>query len=346
MPSPTPLLVLSLAAALVCGADFTPPAEAGKAFSAQAKGATAPDRPAVVGSWVWSGRADAQYRPFFEWDLRLAAGPAALAGLKARVTTLGPKQETLRAGDWVDLGAIAAKAARDVALRLNCPTFVAWKLELTWQGGAGTWIGPDRNNLPISMEGTADQAVVIAVGGDAEPVKGGKGVLATWNLWNLGGKPATGVTQIVRLRSDTGKVVATGESTLGKDEAVPPRSSKPCKLALPPTPTWASVSVETRMPDAPAGPTVLIPPKSEGADLAVLKLTLDGEKLVAEIANHLGRPLSGATVTIAFLNGGKPAKDVAVPVGELADKASTTATIAVGRLPAWDEYTVSWKPAQ
>ena len=212
------------------------PAEATNAFAAQGENATVPTVPSVVGLWIWSGRADAQYRPFFEWDLRLAAGMSALDGIKARLTTLGPDQEVLRQGGWISLDAIGAGSSRDVALRLNCPVFPAWKLELTWNGGHASWIGFDLASLPIPHSGSEDGSIVVAVGADADPIKGKKGAIATWYLWNLGNKPATQVTQIVRLRNQAGAVVATGELVMAKDEVLAAHASKPCRLVLPNAP--------------------------------------------------------------------------------------------------------------
>jgi len=321
------------------------PAEATNAFAAQGENATVPTVPSVVGLWIWSGRADAQYRPFFEWDLRLAAGMSALDGIKARLTTLGPDQEVLRQGGWISLDAIGAGSSRDVALRLNCPVFPAWKLELTWNGGHASWIGFDLASLPIPHSGSEDGSIVVAVGADADPIKGKKGAIATWYLWNLGNKPATQVTQIVRLRNQAGAVVATGELVMAKDEVLAAHASKPCRLVLPNAPAWQTVAVETKQPKDAGSNNLLIPPASTGPDLVVERITIDRGTLTAEVVNRLGRHLDGAVITLSFTNAGKETKDVAFTVGALADSAMASVQATAGAIPAWDAYSVGWAPA-
>jgi hypothetical protein len=76
----------------------------------------------------------------------------------------------------------------------------------------------------------------------------------------------------------------------------------------------------------------------------VERIVVEGEELVATVANRLGRPLAGATITISFSNGGKAGKDVKFSVDPLADGAVATSRAHIGKLPAWDEYSLSWAP--
>ena len=91
--------------------------EAGKAdaratFKRQDANAVRPTgaEPAFIGAYVWGGRADQNYRPFFQWELRLAGGSAKAEDVRARIATLGPSRQVLNQGDWKEWGAVEAGA--------------------------------------------------------------------------------------------------------------------------------------------------------------------------------------------------------------------------------------------
>lgn len=335
-------ILLSLCCAWLGAGEPTLPEEARASLAAQAAKAPAVgEGPAVVGTWIWGGRADIQYKPFFEWDLRLAAGNAPRPALRARITTLGPQQEVLRQGAWVELEALAAGEQRDVAVRLNCPTFPAWRLDLAWTGGSAAFVGTDKVGIPVPLAGAETQPVLLAIGANAEPDRR-KGLLATWTLWNLGGLAAEKVVQQVRLYDAGGKVVATGELRL--DKPVPPRSTLAQRLTLPKAPAdYAGISVTAAHTQAD-GPVVLEPPRSAGPDLQVERITLTGRTATAEITNRTGQPVAAARVTLRFLQGGKPVASIIFTVPPMADAASgRVVATADADLPPWDEFSVGWQ---
>ena len=120
-------------------------AESGKGdaagiFAKQSSLTTAPAgiKPAFRGAYIWGGRADENYKPFFQWELRIQAGSAALSGVKMRIATLGAMKEVQSQGAWKDYGALAAGASKDIDYRMNCPNFTAYQIEVAWSGGSET----------------------------------------------------------------------------------------------------------------------------------------------------------------------------------------------------------------
>lgn len=336
-----PLFLLGLLALAAAGEPVLPD-EARAALVAQAKKAGNPGAGmSVVGTWIWGGRADLKYKPFFEWDLRLSAGAEARRGLRLRVATLGPAQEVLRQGEWTPQEPLAAGEQRDLALRLNCPTFAAWRLEAEWEGGREVFVGPDKQAVPLAC-GNLAEPLLLAVGANADPEKGRPSSLAiTWNLWNLGPVEApAGAVQTVRLLGRDGKTVATAE--LASAKPVPPRGSVVQRLVMAKAPDYAGIAVLATLTAGEGGRLVLEQPPSTGADLVIRRLVIEQGRLRAELRNRLGRPVEKAVIDIEFTAKGKPVRTLRIPVPTLADGAEAGPEVEVGKLPAWDAYSVGW----
>ncbi|HAT12037.1 MAG TPA: hypothetical protein DCS97_15975 [Planctomycetes bacterium] len=321
------------------------PDEAKTALLAQAKTyGPLPSGPAVIAAWIWGGRADINYKSFFEWDVRLAAGAEARRALKARITTLGPSQEVLRQGTWEELGDLPAHEQQSYGLRLNCPTFGAWRLDLAWEGGSAAFVAGDKQSLPLALAGSAATPLLLAVNAQAEEDKKKKVLVVTWNLWNLGGAPAAGVVQTVKLKDESGKVVATSEVRL-KGAMAPGSTVQRAQFSKPPT--YTAIAVDVRHDDAGGGKKlVLEPPASGGPDLVISSLTVEGSTLTARVVNRLGKDLPPTVIDLVFTTGGKPTLNLAIPVAALANGGEAAPSIAIKPLPAWDEYSVGWSVAK
>jgi len=332
------LPLLCLISLAVAGEPLLPD-EARTALAAQAKKVANPGPGlAVVGTWIWGGRADIKYKPFFEWDLRLAAGAEARRSLRLRVATLGPSQEVLRQCEWTPQEPLKPGEQRDLALRMNCPTFAAWRLEAEWDGGKEAFVGPDKQALPLAV-GNLTDALLLAVNANGEPEKGRpSSLVVTWNLWNLGPVEAVGVVQTVRLLKD-GKAVATAD--LKVDKPVPPRSGMVQKLVIAKAPAYAGIAVQVISAVA-EGRIVLDQPATSGADLVIRRLVIEKGRLRAEVLNRLGRAAAKAVVEVQFTAKGKVVRTIAVPVPDLANGAEAAPEVEVGALPVWDGYTVGW----
>jgi hypothetical protein len=321
------------------------PDEAKIALVAQAKNyGPLPGTPAVVGAWIWGGRADINYKSFFEWDVRIAAGSETRRALKARITTLGPSQEVLRQGAWEELGELPANSQQSYGLRLNCPTFGAWRIDLQWEGGSDAFVAGDKQSLPLSLAGSRTTPVLLAVNAQAEEDKKKKALVVTWNLWNLGGVPANGVVQTVKLKDASGKVVASGEVRV-KDAVVPGSSAQRTQFSKPPA--YVSIAVDVRHEDTSSGrKLVLEPPATGGPDLVISRLSVDGTTLTAMVVNRLGKDLPATVIDLVFTKSGKPVCTLAIPVAALANGAEASPRLEIKPLPAWDEYTVGWSVAK
>ena len=101
------------------------------------------EHPEFSGMMVWSGRADREYKPFFQWELRLQAGVEPLRGLRLRIQPLAPDLSPLqkgRIGHWQTLGNVDAGDEVDASYKFNTPIFSAYRVEVTWKGGKPpTW---------------------------------------------------------------------------------------------------------------------------------------------------------------------------------------------------------------
>ncbi|TVR41196.1 MAG: hypothetical protein EA402_13090 [Planctomycetota bacterium] len=165
--------------------------------------------PVFSGMFVWSGRADRNYQPFFQWELRVRAGTQDLRDLRVRILPLGPDLAPLQAartGHWQRLGSVATGAEVDASYMINTPIFPAYRVELEWSGGAASYLATDRQMLP-RREGAASsvpELVVLDTMWDRNARS--QAVVLFW-LRNQGGVEAQGVKLTLRLRDGQGKVL-------------------------------------------------------------------------------------------------------------------------------------------
>ncbi len=357
------LLLLVLAVPLcVSAAEGKPPrtASAGKADAEAAFArqlATAPSasgaEPAVRGAYVWGGRADEQYKPFFQWELRVLAGNQALEQLRGRTITLLPDGGDAKVGEWVDLGHFDAGESRDVALRQNCPAFASYRLELTWKSGKATYVAADRTAVPVAASTFADMAYLVTTGyqhaaeeNKAEQQKrGGKGFPVSWWLWNIGGAPATDVVQTVRFLDGSGKEVQ--RETLTLSEAVPAGARLEQVLTLKTKPKdyqVISVSAMCAIPvTASGGGTGGF---TSAKEVEIADLLVKAGELSVRVRNGLARDLSGLVVTVTLLDAaGKAVEAVPLSVGDLASGGETAAKAAV-QATAFAGYELGWESSK
>lgn len=362
------LLALATAATLLGAADAKPgkakegprTGEAGKA-DAEAAFARQKDKapaavggsPVVIGSYVWGGRADEQYKPFFQWEFRLKAGDADLAGLRGRTITLNPDGTDAATGAWKDLGRLAAKQTLDVSIRQNCPAFQSYRLELAWDGGGtATFACADKTTLPMSSASFAEMAYLVTTGylHDAEENKAtqqkrkrsNKGFEVSWWLWNLGGAPATEVVQTVRFLDLNGKEVHRETVKLKDPVAAGARLEQTLTLKEPPKGyQLLSVTADCAVPVvaiAADGGTF-----TGATEIEVVGISVADGKLSAKVRNGLKKDLAGLVVNVTLLDAdAKPITMVKLPCGDLASgaktevSAPTTATSFLGYEIGWD----------
>ena len=309
--------------------------------------------PVVGGAYVWGGRADEQYKPFFQWELRLLAGNQALEQVRVRTITLLPDGGDAKVGDWVDMGRFDVGESRDVSLRQNCPAFSSYRLELTWKGGTATYVAADRTAVPVAASTFADMAYLVTTGyqhaaeeNKAEQKKrSGKGFPVVWWLWNIGGAPATEVVQTVRFLDGNGKEVQ--RETVALSEAVPAGARLEQVLTLKTKPKdyqLISVTATSAVPVIASGAGTGGFTGAKEVEIADLRM-ISGQ-LNARVRNGLTRDLSGLVVTVTLLDAaGKAVEVVPLNVGDLASGGETAAKAAI-KATAFVGYELGWESSK
>ena len=289
------------------------------AKQAAAAGNLAPGpMPRIAGSYIWSGRADENYKPFFQWELRLAGGTTAVAGLSVRLTTLGPDRKPLVAGGWKPLGSLAAGMSRDIDYKLNCPNFPAYQVELNWQGGKESFIGWDKFAVPAGLGDLATTSFVVTLNQNAEYADAARTATVTWMLWNLGAQPAHDVVQTVRFLDDKGREVAKADYKPENGE-VAAGLIKEQRLVAKKIPPYATIMVVTKLSDAASLSTLDGGSFTGAKDVEVAKIHVEGKQLKARVRNGTGIALNGVVVSITLQNkDGRAVKQLELPVGKLA----------------------------
>ncbi|MBA2479560.1 MAG: hypothetical protein H0V44_02775 [Planctomycetes bacterium] len=330
-------------APVAAGTDAAGKADAKLVFAQQAKTATPPagDRPGFLGAYVWGSRADISYRPFFQWEFRIQAGNDPIKAGKVRLTTLGPDKKPVVQGEWKTLFNVVSGGTNEFSYRLNCTNPMAYQVEITTEDGSETYLACDKGAVPVPLTELADQGYVVAVNSNFESDEKTKQTVVTYTAWNVGGKPAKGVVQILRLRDEAGKEVATYKNRPEKGADLPPGYVKDIKVALAKVPKFATLSISTEQADTQA----LAEQGFTGAkDVEVAKVRAEGKELKARVRNGTGQDQEGVIVQIAVQDkSGKTLKTFDIPIGRLGIGEERDIAAELGGASAWAGYETSWK---
>jgi hypothetical protein len=355
------LLLLVVAAVLVLPARALHAADAGGAgkaapnqpakadaqgvFAKQAAAAgnlPAGPSPRIAGLYIWSGRADENYKPFFQWELRLAGATTAVSGLSVRITTLGPDKKPLASGAWKPLGSLGAGQSRDIDYKLNCPNFPAYQVELSWQGGKESFIGWDKYAVPAGLGDLATASFVVTLNQNAEYAEASHSAVVTWMLWNLGAQPAHEVVQTVRFLDDKGREVAKADYKPENGE-VAAGLIKEQHFTAKKIPPFSSIAVVTKLSDAASLSTLDGGAFTGAKDVEVAKIHLEGKQLKARVRNGTGAALSAVVVSITLQNKeGKAVKQLELAVGKLAADEEREISADLSGVGSWVGYEVGW----
>jgi len=357
------LVLVTVVLAALPGADGAPPAMrtagAGKAdaeavFLRQDGKAGRPTGPGpgIVGSYLWGGRADEQYRPFFQWDLRLRGGSATASDLRLRIATLGPERQILHQGDWKALSPIGPGAISDLDYRLNCPTFAAWQAELSWSDGTASFLAPDKMNLPMATAALADGPYLMAVEARSEAKDRGANHKIDWWIWNVGGQPAIGATQVLHFLDEDGADVKT--VPIKEPVDIPANAVVAQTRTLKGLPKHVAIGVSVKVLASATGSAVTVAAGSDGftgvADLEVGFLRLAKGTLVGRVRNGTGKDLSGVAMTLTLSDrAGKALTTLEIPAGDLAAGADRAFSAPAPGVTTWAGLELGWTsgaPAQ
>lgn len=299
---------------------------------------TGPD-PAVIGAYLWGGRADIDYRPFFQWELRLMGGSAPAEQVRARISTLSPTRTILVSGDWLPWPSIPAGAVVDCRYRTHCPTFSAYQLELTWSGGGETYVACDKGAIPVPLGAVKGQGFAVAVNLNHEPAAGG--MEFTWSDWNLGGRPAKQVVHTLHLfdlASHELKHIA-----LPAVAEIPPGSVVPGHALLAHLPAFATAGITV---EESSDSSREMPGFTNVADLEVAELHQVGDHLEGRVRNGLTRPVQEAVVTLTLTDAaGAHLGSTDIAVGTLAPGQIRPLRATITGASGWVGYETAWREA-
>jgi hypothetical protein len=317
-------------------------ADAKAAFAKQL--ATAPKvaaYPHIIGEYLWSGRADDQYKPFFMFEFRLRGATRVLNSAKYRVMTLDPTRKPQTTGPWVELGQIASGATRDLSYKLNCPIFQAFQIDIAWKDGQESYVVWDKvAMLPMALSDIASMSFLINLNQNFEYDGGKKIAAVSYHVWNIGGKPAKDVVQILQFKDGKGKIVHRHEFIPLKGDMAAGYVGE-VKLNVPQVPSFIDMSIVTKMSEV----STLDPGSFTGVeDVEVAQVRAEGKSLKAKVRNGFKTPLMGVVVSITLTDAeGKALKNVDLNVGELKAGEERELTADISTAPSWSGYEVGWK---
>lgn len=223
------------------------------------------ERPGLSYVALGGGRADIALKPFHQFDCVLHAGSAALKNVRWRVATLAKPDVTAAEGEWKGIDDLAAGEKRELTQRQNWPNFTGWRIDVEWKGGAERFVAASKAMLPIPESALADAPFVVVAAQDWDP--SGKRLSLSWTLWNIGGRPATGLVQTIRLLDDRCRQLQEHEHKVVA--AVPPRGTLDQKHDLDQVPVFGIGVITAVLPitDAPlagaAGYGVAVPDRAK-----------------------------------------------------------------------------------
>lgn len=323
-------------------------ADAKAAFAKQAGSAPKPAAwPTIVGEYLWSGRADDQYKPFFMFELRLRGPVKAVDGAKYRVVTLDPLRKPQTSGPWITLGKLAPNDTRDLSYKLNAPTFQAFQVEITWKDAGKdaqeTYLVWDKvAMLPVALSEVASVPFLIALNQNFEHDSAKKTAQVSFVQWNIGGKAAKDVAQTVHFKDGAGKTVASHELKVVKELAG--GFVGEVKFTATKIPPFANIAIATKMTDI----TTLDPGSFTGAeDVEIAQVRAEGKNLKAKVRNGFKASLNGVTVMINLIDGGnKTIKSLSLPVGDLKAGEERELSADISNVGSWSGYEVGWKSTE
>lgn len=327
--------------------------EAGKAdakasFAKQAATAPKPAAwPTIVGEYLWSGRADDQYKPFFMFELRVRGPVKAVDAAKYRVVTLDPARKAQTSGPWITLGRFSPGETRDLSYKLNCPTFQAFQVEIAWKDSGKdaqeTYLAWDKvAMLPVALSEVANVPFLISLNQNFEHDEAKRIAAVSYTQWNIGGKPAKDVAQTVHFKDSAGKTVHSHELKVVKEMAGGYVGE--VKFSATKVPSFANLSIATKMTDI----TSLDPGSFTGAeDVEIAQVRADGKLLKAKVRNGFKAPLTSVVVNVTLIDGnGKAVKSLTLPVGDMKAGEERELSTDISTVGSWSGYEVGWKSTE
>jgi hypothetical protein len=318
--------------------------DAAAAFARQAGSVeTTNGTPAIIGAYIWSGRADENYRPFFQWELRIKTADQAVSNLRARIITLGTLRNACERGEWVDLGSLSAAGKRDFSSRLNCAAFPAYEVEVSWSGGSDRFVALDKLSVPVSLSSLSGSSYLSTLNQSFEYAAATRTATVSWALWNLGGVAAKDVVQTISFVDDKGKTVSTHAYSPEKSE-VASGYAKEHKVVVPKVPKFATITIATKQADVES-----ITPNSgkftAANDVEIADIKTDKKTLSARVRNGTERAIAGLTVHLTLVGkNGAAVAEVPITIDHIASGSEQAVSVPYAGHP-WISFEMGWTSA-
>jgi hypothetical protein len=321
-------------------------AEAKATFARQAAAAPKPGAlPLFIGEYLWSGRADDKYRPFFMWELRLQGATQDLSDAQYRIVTLTPERKPMTTGEWVKLGTLSAGKNRDLSYKLNCSTFQAFHIELNWKGGAETFVVWDKVAMvPVAVSTLKDQSFLVNINHLFDYDKPKKTAQVSYMLWNIGGAPAKDAVQTLTFKNAAEKTVGTYEHRPNKGD-VPAYYIGEQKISVSKIPLFENFSISTKTTDL----NTLDPGRFTSAkDIEIAEVSSEenkqGKFLKGKVRNGLEQEATDLLLTLTLIDrNGKAVKRLDIPLGTLTSQQIAPFSTNISDVKSWAGYEVSWR---
>ncbi len=307
------------------------------AWADQAKDAVAAeDRPWISGSMTWRGRADRNYKPFQQWELRLSS-PVSVAGLELRIRALNDRLVLMPNGDsqWRQVGDLTAGAQREVAVKLNVSNPALYEIDLRWRGSQGITYQGFGELLP-TLKGSVSGPRLFATYSniDHSPRTGVASI--EFMLRNLGSASASGITVRTIFLNDKGKEVASATHSLRAIKSLAPGDARELKVRVDRVPSYHTLRMIARCEQDDQLATGVI---SEASEIQVGRLALSGTRLTGAVRNGLTSAVKDLVVTLTlFDQRGAVQRTIKLPAMALASRQVQDFSIDVGKLGAWATF--------
>ncbi|TVR12166.1 MAG: hypothetical protein EA401_09765 [Planctomycetota bacterium] len=282
--------------------------------------------PVFSGMLVWSGRADRNYQPFFQWEIRLRGGTEDIRDGRLRITPLGPDLAPLyqRSSHWHRFGNLAAGGSVDFSYFLNTSIFPAYRVEITWRDGEASYLATDRLQLP-QREGEAEAIPQLLILNPMWETNNRRQTMVGFWLRNQGGADATGVTLNLRLRDGSGNTLME-HPYVPEDGTIPAGYAQEQRVLIENTPSAfhniqigiSSDEVQNYQIDGGGF--------GDGEMVEVAEITAKDGMLHGKLRNGFTYPVHDVTITISLIGQGGSS------VGEVV---AHVASADAGELVAW-----------
>ncbi|MFW5752785.1 MAG: hypothetical protein ACOCYV_01910 [Planctomycetota bacterium] len=281
------------------------PKEAAGIWARQEAEAARPSGPAPVftGCQMWGGRADRDYKPFFQWEIRLQGGTERIRDLRFRIVPLDARLELIgrRPGYWRSLGELAAGATTTFSYKLNCPSPMAYRCELEWQGGSENYYATDKTALPEPRGPVEDRPMLMCLEPMQNYIDKRRLGQVGFYLRNDGGAAATGVSVVIELINGSGETVKS-HTHVPDGGTIEPGYAEMEEVEIPDCPPFSRVRLKARS-DEEGLPGPLDPGRfTDVADIEVAEVAVDGDTLQFKVRNGLPEDLDAVTISFDLEN--------------------------------------------